>query len=183
MWHAHHAEIINAWLNASTHLRLMEHQVYEICGWLFFGGWGIKKCRNEGWQEGVMGVEGHPAGGWDRTALCTSNVCHSSKLMMPHSWANHPPAACEKRETEIGDWGCRVLAHGNSEKRWDALVRWGGVAHWWKFRVWEHLWQSTPHLALLSDTWMIQYTPHLFFSSQLHGCLLPSSACFIESNY
>lgn len=149
----------------------------------FFGGWGIKKCRNEGWQEGVMGVEGHPAGGWDRTALCTSNVCHSSKLMMPHSWANHPPAACEKRETEIGDWGCRVLAHGNSEKRWDALVRWGGVAHWWKFRVWEHLWQSTPHLALLSDTWMIQYTPPLFFSSQLHGCLLPSSACFIESNY
>ena len=63
----------------------------------------------------VMGVKRTPSRGWDRTALGTSNVCHSRKLMMPRSWANHPPTVCEKRERQR-ERGLRValLARGCS---------------------------------------------------------------------
>lgn len=74
-----------------------------------------------------MGVEGHPAGGWDRTALRTSNVCHSRKLMMPRSWANHPPAACEKgdRQGEEDEGGVAGTWMHRGEVRRSCEVRWG----------------------------------------------------------
>lgn len=122
---------------------------------------------------------GTPSRGWDRTALRTSNVCHSRKLMMPRSWANHPPAACGKKDRHT-ERGLRVvlLSHGCSQKRWDALAGWGGGGAWgWKFKVQEYLWQSTPQLAPLSDFEMNDIPPSSFFPITV---LSPS---FIKSRF
>lgn len=110
----------------------------------------MQRWRMTGRSDGGWGT---PSRGWDRTELRTSNVCHSRKLMMPHSWAKHPPAACGKKDRHT-ERGLRVvlLSHGCSQKRWDALAGWGGGGAWgWKFKVQEYLWQSTPQLAPLSD--------------------------------
>lgn len=81
----------------------------------------MQKWRMTGRSDGGWGT---PSRGWDRTSLCTSNVCHSRKLMMPRSWANHPPAAFEKRDrqTEREDWGW-CCWHMDAVRRGEMLLR------------------------------------------------------------
>lgn len=143
----------------------------------FLGGEVARNAKMKDDREEWLGVEGHPAGGWDRTALCTSNVCHSRKLMMPRFEPTIPLAVCEKRDRQrvkteggvVGTWMQWEEVRRSHEVRW-------GCGMWVKIQ--EYLGQSTPQLAQLNG-FEINYIP----SFQLHCCLLPSSASFIESSY
>lgn len=140
--------------------------------------WGEKKqetpqrWRMTGRSDGGWGT---PSRGWDRTALRTSNVCHSRKLMMPRSWANHPPAACEKRGRQSARTVAGTWIQSEEVRRSRGVRRGWGVS----VKVQEYLWQSTPHMAPLSDFEMNES----FFLSQSNRRLLPSSASVIESSY
>lgn len=126
---------------------------------------GEKKQETQPWRMTGRsdGGWGTPSRGWDRTALRTSNVCHSRKLMMPRSWANHPPAVCEKRDRQREDWGW-CCWHMDAVRRGEMLLRreFGGGAFGWKLKVQEYLWQSTPKLAPLSDFEMNDIPPSFF---------------------
>lgn len=76
--------IVHPWLSISVWNQWMTEEEAQ----------NAKTGRMTGRSDGGWGT---PSRGWDRTALCTPNVCHSKKLMMPPSWANHPPAGGRKR--------------------------------------------------------------------------------------
>lgn len=139
--------------------------------------WGMTGRSDGGW--------GTPSRGWDRTALRTSNVCHSRKLMMPHSWANHPPAACEKRdrqrERERTEGSVAGTWMQSEEVRCSCGVSWG-------WGVWVKI--EGPRIFMTINTpvgavewfWDKLHIP-IFFLFWIALCLLPSSASFIESSY
>lgn len=122
MYHNYNAEIGYA----ASHSPLTEHQVHWICRWLF-GGEGARNVEMKDDRVEWWGLRDTQWGGGTETALLTSNVCHSRKLMMPHSWANHPPAAYEKRDrqrqrTKGGAAGTWIQS---GEVRCSCWERWG----------------------------------------------------------
>lgn len=146
---------------------------------------GEKKQETQPWRITGRsdGGWGTPSRGWDRTALRTSNVCHSRKLMMPRSWANHPPAVCEKRDRqrERTEGGVAGTWMQSEEVRCSCGVSLGVGRlgeHWRSKNIYDNQHPSWHRWVILR--WMI-YPP--LFSSQSKSCLLPSSASFIESSY